>query len=353
MIRISSIGKFLDQPILTAKLNKNMPALLTVGSGIFLGNQLRKTPEEDRGKIALKSVIILGATGISALNASKIAAFITKKETTKPFKEIVQNNTRTVEEYLKNNKFSEEITAILEKAKTKILSIKEVDKLNVKEHKTFLNKLVPPPENIQAKDLFKEIGWLSIYGAIPVAGGIAGGIAADKITEPNWKKKVPNKINEGIYQYLANIFMCNIGAGVALGILEKLNIKSKAARCVGMTAGILLTGVIGGSAIANYIGNKIVNPLILKKHQKEIRTPELLDLGLHSDDIATVSLLSGLKWIEPSLPLLYSISGYRAGIGYRNDKPHKHAQALDTSKLEVVSKNAKHEHEAHFLRHKC
>jgi hypothetical protein len=57
----------------------------------------------------------------------------------------------------------------------------------------------------------------------------------------------------------------------------------------------------------------------MKQDKKETRTPELLDLTLHTDDIATVSLLSGLKWIEPSLPLLYSISGYRAGIGYRND----------------------------------
>ncbi len=97
-----------------------------------------------------------------------------------------------------------------------------------------------------------------------------------------------------------------------------MNIKSKAARCIGMIAGIITTGVIGGSAIANFIGNKIVNPIILKKDEKEKRTPELLDLSLHTDDIATVSLLSGLKWIEPALPILYSISGYRAGIGYRN-----------------------------------
>ena len=48
------------------------------------------------------------------------------------------------------------------------------------------------------------------------------------------------------------------------------------------------------------------------------RTPELLDIGLHVDDIATVAVLSGLKWIEPALPILYGVSGYRAGIGYRN-----------------------------------
>ncbi len=48
------------------------------------------------------------------------------------------------------------------------------------------------------------------------------------------------------------------------------------------------------------------------------RKPEALDISLHIDDIATIAVLSGLKWIEPALPILYSISGYRAGIGYRN-----------------------------------
>ena len=103
-------------------------------------------------------------------------------------------------------------------------------------------------------------------------------------------------------------------------ILEKMNIKSKSARCIGMIGGIILTGVVGGSMMANFIGNKIINPMLYKNNEKEKRTPELLDISLHADDIATVSLLSGLKWIEPALPLLYSISGYRAGIGYRNQK---------------------------------
>ena len=48
-------------------------------------------------------------------------------------------------------------------------------------------------------------------------------------------------------------------------ISKKANIKSKTARCVGMVAGILLTGVIGGSVIANYIGRKLINPLISKE----------------------------------------------------------------------------------------
>lgn len=324
MIKISSIGTYLDQPILTAKLNKNIPIIMSTGAGAIVLNQIHQAPEGKKTKAGLKSAIILGSTIVSAINAPKIAAYITKRECTKPLSEVVSKNINMITEYLANNKVAKNIENILEKAKTKVLSLKEIDILKKKGDKKFLDKLIPPPENIQAKDIFKEIGWLSTYGAIPVAGGIAGGVLADRITEKNWKQRIPNKINEGIYQYLANIFLCNIGAGAALGILEKMDIKSKAARCVGMVSGIILTGIVGGSAMANYIGKKVINPM-MGKNNTEKRTPELLDIGLHADDIATVSLLSGLKWIEPSLPILYSVSGYRAGIGYRNHEHNHHS----------------------------
>lgn len=339
MLKVSSIGKFLDQPLLTAKIKKNIPTVLTLGCSALVINQINNSAKEDRKKIGIKSAIILGATALSALNASRIASFITKREVPKSLTELMQHNKEIVTEYLSKNKIDKDAEKILNKAKTKILSVKEINVLNTKKYSDILNKLVPPPENIKAKDIFKDIGWLSIFGAIPVAGGLLGGILADKLTEKNWKERIPNKVNEGVYQYLANIFLCNVGAGIALGILEKCNIKSKTARGLGMVAGIMLTGVIGGSAIANYIGKKIINPIMSPKQKQETRTPELIDIGLHTDDIATVALLSGLKWIEPSLPILYSVSGYRAGIGYRNhhnDNTH-----------------ALHKEKAHFLRNKC
>ncbi len=337
MTPISAIGKYLDQPLLTAKISKHVPTLLGIGGAGILAHEVNHAPENKKFKIGVKTAIILASTGVSAVYAPKIAAKITKRELAKPISEIQKNNTKIIDEYLAKTNVEDSIHTILEKAKTKILSLKEVAKLNTKEHNAFVNKLIPPPENIQAKDIFKEIGWLSVYGAVPVAGGIAGGIVADGLTEKNWEQRIPNKINEGLYQYLANIFLCNIGAGAALAILEKKNITSKSARCAGMVGGILLTGVIGGSAIANFIGKKIVNPIMGKNKSQETRRPELLDIGLHVDDIATVSLLSGLKWIEPALPLLYSISGYRAGIGYRNHKNH----------------HSHHKKEAHFLRKEC
>ena len=326
---IRAIGKYLDQPLLTAKINKSIPALLTIGSGAVLYDTLEKTPKNKRKKVGLKTATILLATAISAISAPKIASVLTGRQGSKTLKQIVKHNTKNVDKFLETHQVDEKLQNILQKSKTNVLSLKEVNKLfSSKETENIAKKLIPPPDNIKAKDIFKEIGWLSIYGAVPVAGGITGGVIADKLTKDLWREHLPNKIKEGTYQYLANIFLCNIGAGTALAILEKNNITSKAARCVGMIGGILLTGVIGGSIIANYIGNKIVNP-IMHQDKKETRTPELLDLTLHTDDIATVSLLSGLKWIEPSLPLLYSISGYRAGTGYRNDN---HSNTNDSKK---------------------
>lgn len=204
--------------------------------------------------------------------------------------------------------------------KNKILSPKKIKRLYETMDRDSFNKLIPEPENITSKEIFSEIGRLSLFGLIPVIGGITGGILGDKLAKENSKEKLADKIKEGAYQYLANIFLCNIGAGAALGIMEKLNIRSKTPRALAMIGGIITTGVIGGSAIANIIGEKIINPIFKSKAEFTPRHPEALDIGLHTDDIATVAVMSGLKWIEPALPLMYAVSGYRAGIGYRNSK---------------------------------
>ncbi|MBQ4645768.1 MAG: hypothetical protein IJB79_00305 [Candidatus Gastranaerophilales bacterium] len=326
MNNLKVLGKFLDQPILISKLDKAMPAIMTIGAGAILTSNAIDTfkkseNKENAKKEIFKKGIIMATSIASALIAPKIASKIVKREPLETFEKINAKNENLIKDFLNKNSINEEIAPILEKAKNKILSLSEIKKLSFelmqnKNGEELFNELIPDPQNIKAKDIFSEIGYLSIYGAMPVIGGISGGIAADIMTKEDCKKTIPDKINEGIYQYLANIFMCNIGAGAALGLLEKLNITSKTARAVGMVSGIILTGVIGGSKIANFISQKLIAP-ITKSEQKE-RKPEALDVCLHTDDIATVSLLSGLKWIEPALPILYSVSGYKAGSGYRN-----------------------------------
>ena len=321
------VGKYLDQPLLVEKLGKTVPVGLSAAAAVYTLNKTMEAPTDEKKKTFVKNALILGATVASALAAPRIATAITGKKV--PCRELVKENTKLVDEFVRDNQIGCEVGRILEKAKSKVLAPKEIlmlsGALKGKKAKAFFDKLIPPPENVSSKDIFSEIGWLSIVGAIPVLGGVLGGIAADKVTGENWQKRLPDKIKEGSYQYLANIFLCNVGAGAALGILEKNNIQSRLARGLGMIAGIILTGVIGGSKIANYIGDKFINPVLCnekktKGRQQDERTPELIDIGLHTDDIATVSLLSGLKWIEPALPVLYTVSGYRAGIGYRNNK---------------------------------
>ncbi|MBQ8634941.1 hypothetical protein IJ425_02160 [bacterium] len=328
MNNIKIFGKFLDQPLLISKLNKKMPVIMGVASSAILAHSAKDTFEKTKDKEktkkeTLKKGFVLASAVASALVAPKIAAKITKRMPIDSIENIKQKNQKLIDEFTRKNPLKADLKQVLEKAKDKVLSFKEIKKLanelnNDKNSQKFFNQLIPDPENISAKDIFSEIGYLSIYGAIPVAGGILGGIGADIATkDEKTKENIPDKINEGIYQYLANIFMCNIGAGAALAMLEKANITSKAARAIGMTSGIILTGILGGSKIANTI-SKGISPILSPNKKPKERKPELLDAGLHVDDIATVSLLSGLKWIEPALPALYSISGYKAGVGYRN-----------------------------------
>lgn len=337
MSAIKVAGRYLDQPRLVKKFSDKVSPILTLAAVGIVAHDTYKTPPEKREKRLVQN----GLTMFGAVASSLLAPHITfRLFKTAPkvvsLKELEKTNTKLVNDFLSQNQVNSKTREALNKIKTKILRPKEVktlsEGLNTKEGEKLLHSLIPEPENITSRDIFSEIGRLSVFGLIPVLGGIAGGIAGDWLTCSNYKQRIPNKIKEGAYQYLANIFLCNIGAGAALGILEKMNIKSKSVRALGMITGILITGVIGGSSIANLIGRKVINRCFKDYNPSERgRKPEPLDICLHTDDIATVAVMSGLRWIEPALPALYAISGYRAGIGYRGKQDKKevrHPEAL-------------------------
>ncbi len=327
MNNLSALGKYLDQPKLVKKFSKAIPAILIGGGSIYGLSHVLNTPKEERKKETIKTISVLSTTIISALAAPKITSKIVKCHHHHHIKV-----DKLVDNFLQNNKVSQKTKDILIKSKDKILNFNEIKTIfkeleSNPKAKDFLSGeegLIPDPENIDSKHIFKEdVKKLSILGLIPVLGGITGGVIGDKLTEENWKDRIPNKIKEGAYQYLANIFLCNVGAGLALLAMEKAKIKNRVFRALGMVSGIVLTGVVFGSAIANLIGKKFIDPMLNHKHTQGNlyceRVPEVIDMGLHIDDIATIAVLSGLKWIEPALPVLYSVSGYRAGIGYRNN----------------------------------
>lgn len=345
---IVTIAKFVDQPQVVKKVSDSIPAVLIGGSTLYAAldtfSNNENNSNQDKKKKFTKNSIVLATTVAASLIAARGLPFkINGKQIFKGFIEAPNVNQikEKATELLKTNT-DVNVKNILNKiTENKILSLKDLNKLK---ENNLLETLIPSPKAKNVKEIFGEIFDLSMLGAIPVIGGITGGIIADKVNGENVKETLPNKVKEGFYQFFANIFLCNVGAGLALGGLEgisnlpnilknKFNIENQAInllnkantripRAVGMIAGIGLVGVFGGSKIANIIGDKIINPLMNggkpKENKEPERTPELVDIALHTDDIATVGVLSGFKWIEPVLPLMYTLSGYRAGIGYRN-----------------------------------
>ena len=354
---ISTLCKYIDQPMILNKLDQKMPAILIgAGAGYGLADSLKHTKKDKKhGKQKfIKNVIVISSTiGASLLGTrglkiggQKIFNGLMERV---HFTELQKIQTEAVEKYLQKTKIKNtNILNALQTAKLKELSPKQIelliDKLPASPAKQELFKVIlPEKENLNSKEIFSEIKRLSLLGLIPVAGGVTGGIIADKATHTNNRKGTADKVKEGIYQYLANIFLCNVGAGGALFLSEKFEKAKKIKPLTPMKklavilTGITATGIVGGSYIANYVSKKCINPLFGEKGKGkgiyDERKPEALDIALHADDIATAGILSGFKWIEPALPFMYFISGYRAGIGYRNNRGTENKTAYKNHKM--------------------
>lgn len=329
---INALGKFLDQPALITKITDKMPLALSALGGAYCGYDTFNAPKEKRGNKFIQDVCVLGFTLTTALIAT-MGLKVKGKEIFEGLIELPHLHLHDLEEVLEKVPEGNAKTLINKVKEGKILKLKEVDELK-KDLKTIfkqdglIKKIIPDAHNHGA---FEELGKLSLLGLIPVLGGITGGVLGDILTRDHWKKKFPNKVKEGTYQYLNNIFLCNVGAGLAMVLMDKLNVHQKSIRFVAMLTGVVGVGLVAGSAIANFVGKNFINPIFDRTNKYEPRNfkemvktlnserhPEALDLSLHIDDIASVGFLSGMKWIGPVLPVLYSVSGYRAGIGYRN-----------------------------------
>ena len=327
-------GKYLDQTALVEKLYNVMPPVLTgiaAGYGIY---DTFQTPKDKRKNQAIKNASVLGFTVASALIATR-GLKIKGKQLFEGIIELPEKDAEGLMEAI-SKPVSEKAKKLIKKVQDdKILKFNEVKYLmqefkeKLKDEK-FISKVIPDAES---EAPFADLLKLSWLGLIPVLGGIAGGVVGDKLAKEDWKKQFPDKIKEGTYQYLNNIALCNVGAGLGALTMNAFNVKSKTARFAAMMTGVLGVGLAAGNAIANFVGKNVINPIFdekVKSDKKSIkemfknlnseRHPEALDVSLHLDDVASVGFVSGLKWIGPVLPMLYSVSAYRAGIGYRNGK---------------------------------
>lgn len=402
LMRVSTLGKYLDQPALVNNLKKTMPYAMVLGGAGFGLLETAKAKKGERGKKSIQTASVLGFTITSALIATR-GLKINGKQFIRGLVEPSELNHEAIESVLQKVTGTK-LETLVNKAKNgQFLRYKEVKELEdgldgvYGKGKLAISRVIPDCEhnhgahghthehknvhrhqhaevplkerkfvfarvaenektleqnhlNVQNKcscghdhhnhdehdhhghshGAFGELKDLSLLGLIPVLGGITGGVVGDLLTGENWKKKFPDKIKEGTYQYLNNIFLCNVGAGIAMVTMNALKVKNKAVRFSAMLGGVMGVGILAGNAIANFVGKNVINPIFdgnaqkpygfksMTKNLNSERHPEAVDLSLHIDDVASVGFLSGFKWIGPVLPALYSVSAYRAGIGYRN-----------------------------------
>lgn len=330
-------GKYLDQPALVEKLYNAMPAVLTVSAAGYGVYDTFNSPKENRKKKAIKNASVLAFTAASALLATR-GLKINGRQIFEGIIELPEKDSEGLLQMLKENVSQKAKSMIKRVQNDEVLKFKEVKELMTElKNKDYISKVIPDAES---EAPFADLLKLSWLGLIPVLGGIAGGVVGDKLAKDDWKKQFPDKVKEGTYQYLNNIALCNVGAGLGALTMNAFGVKSKTARFGAMMTGVLGVGLIAGNAIANFVGKNVINPMFdeKKKHEHKSvkdmvknlnseRHPEALDVSLHLDDVASVGFVSGLKWIGPILPVLYSVSAYRAGIGYRNGKEHNISQS--------------------------
>jgi hypothetical protein len=342
----NSFLKFLDQPMLVHRLGQSVPVLLPLGGLAYTAHDVYQAPEGEKAKRLIK-------TG-SVMLFTLLAAWHSFRRFGKPNLTTIRQDAGFVFNQLKAEgvQLSKSLSGLLHKAENgKVLNPLEIHALRKELHaasphgKAHFLKLIPDPEDeaheLSFKKILHEVKQLSLMGLYPVLGGISGGVLGNLINRDDWRQELKNQAKEGLFQYMANIALCNVGATIALlGLKQTRHIGSRAARMGAMTLGIGLVGIVFGSSIANFLGKNFFNPLFdegpghaLRRIREKVardgwgslfrdlnseRHPELMDVALHVDDFATMGVLAGLKWVEPALPFLYSLSGFRAGIGYRN-----------------------------------
>ena len=128
--KVKTFGKFLDQPLLVAKMEKNVPKAMGLAVGAIFAKQSYDifTSENNRDeakKKTLKNGIILSSVLLSALSAPKIASKITKRPQSDSLNKIIEQNKENIDKFIKNDSCDD----LLNKTKSKILSFGEIEKL--------------------------------------------------------------------------------------------------------------------------------------------------------------------------------------------------------------------------------
>ena len=170
----------------------------------------------------------------------------------------------------------------------------------------------------QEKDVF-------MIGTGAIAGGLAGGLIADKD-----KENVVPKVREAAQQMIGNTLFPVTFLAVGNKILEKTNFKlpkiqssSKPAQVANVILSALpkiavtLTSLVCGAHVGNKVVNEVNNKIFKEDVNREVAAEDML---VHTDDIClAVSMLTRnapkIAMVSNTiLPATFLVSGAKAGM---------------------------------------
>jgi hypothetical protein len=382
-------GSFIEQPQFIRYVGQYAAWLGGAGGVAALtGADVYHAAPDERGKVLTRDALVLGSTALGTWAAArKFMALPTEKEA----KESVEHYVKEVRGILKDAKnphatyeaLSQDLQKLVDQGKNRLersdyrnIIEKIEENPDKKAAKELLQEIFEPEEKFEGfKKMFKDMcqaanpaegkeegelrkmGNFFIVGGLSVLSGLFGGIAANKVNGVKDQDATVNMVKEGVFQFIANIALCAVGAASAILLMaplqsrfSKMGWAGKGIKTVGIGAGLSL-GIFGGGAIANKLGTKVINPLCDKLQGKEPqpetadpnhgkRKIEFWDAILHLDDVPTAMALAGMEIVEPFIPLFFGFSGYRTGIGYRNDDSAKGNNKSSNSQVTASTASA-------------
>lgn len=186
--------------------------------------------------------------------------------------------------------------------------------------RAFINAFKNSPIKDKMKaglDIFEIDGFKGIFASN--TGAIVGGLGAGVVMSDN-KEEKSAKYKEGAFEFLnCMIPTCFAAAGEFIGS-KTGKFKSKPAK-----AATIAASVAGGMFVANKTSNKLNEKVFDKdKENKTKRDFKITDCLVHIDDMIDLLIIAKVPFAkkfhaDKILPLLYTRSGYEAGVSKKED----------------------------------
>jgi hypothetical protein len=326
---LTALAHTLDQPQVIEGVWKKIEPLGLAGMAALTAHDVLATKNPERKRdVFIQDALVLGASALG----TRLAV----KRWMMPELEAIALNPQHVAELAQH--YGKPLTNLLTQAQAKTpAQFKHIIQTiltgpaqrTLQQRKADLLKALPLPQTESFVESLKDMSSFFGVGLTSVISGLAGGLVANKVTHAQ-QGSTEAMIKEGIFQFVANIALCAVGASGGLLAIEKLQLKNRLAR-TGVICGGLSVGILGGSRLANWVGKQWVNPMFNRlKGTVQSNTPNnstgvtasdravgFSDVILHLDDLPTALALAGMEVIKPMIPLFFMFSGYRTGVAGR------------------------------------